>query len=125
MTISFATMSLGTVGAYVTETLPQLQCQMNHTDVSYDCEPLLDEDSGSWWASLEFLSGVFLCPLGGFLSGKIGRRMTLLVTTPLLIVGFSILAISKTTAFVFIGWILCSSTVNMNFSSAGKFSGHF
>ena len=113
-------MSLGTVGAYVTETLPQLQCQLNHTDVFYDCKPLLDEDSGSWWASLEFLSGVFLCPLGGILSGKIGRRMTLLVTTPLLIVGFSILAISRTTAFVFIGWILLCGIASI-ISSYNKF----
>ena len=119
-------MSLGTVGAYVTETLPQLQCVITHNDVMNEtCKPVLDEEAGSWFASLEFLTGVFLCPLGGFLSGKIGRRMTLIVTSPMLIVGFSILAASRNVALVFIGWILCTSCVNMNFSSAGKSNSNF
>ena len=119
-------MSLGTVGAYVTETLPQLQCVITHKDVMNEtCKPILDVASGSWFAALELFTGVFLCPLGGFLSGKIGRRMTLLVTTPMLIVGFGMLAASRQIAFVFIGWILCASCVNMNFSSAGKSNSNF
>ena len=67
---------------------------------------------------------MFLCPIGGILSGKIGRKSTLLVTTPLIIVGFIILALARSTALIFIGWMMCTMSVNLNFSSAGNFHYH-
>ena len=124
LAISLATMNLGTVSAYVTETLPQLQCKNVSSDVFDNCIPYLDDESGSWFASTEYITGMFLCPIGGILSGKIGRKSTLLVTTPLIIVGFIVLALAKSTALIFIGWMLCTMSVNLNFSSAGNFHYH-
>ena len=54
----------------------------------------LDDESGSWFASLLWLLGILGCPLGGYMAGVFGRRRLIICTAPIGIVGWAILGLS-------------------------------
>ena len=80
MVVSFGMIVYGTVLGYPTKTLPGLR---NETDISIQ----LDEHMGSWYAALFWICGIVFAPLGGTLSGWLGRRKSILLTIPLVFTG--------------------------------------
>ena len=104
---------------YPTKALPQLQSESND-------EVKLTENEGSGFAAILTLSGVICSPLGGILSGKLGRKKIILFVAPIVASGWLIIALAQNKAMLFIGNIFCSmataqATSCMPFIS-GKFS---
>ena len=140
-------MQLGVTVSYVTTAVPQLtiptnkstsiqlQNQTNLTYENYEYEKLknnystttdkeglnISEDSGSWFAALFFLCGVFMCPIGGWLGGMIGRRKLILLCAPMVIVGFCIIGTAKNVEMLFIGRTLSCVGVALHIGMPGKF----
>ena len=66
--------------AYVTKAVPQLQNSTHSIIVLNDAE-------GSAFIAMFGFIGMIFAPLGGILAGKIGRRMTILLTSPFVAIG--------------------------------------
>ena len=94
----------GTVLAYPTKTLPGLR---NETDTSIQ----LDEHMGSWYAALFWICGIICAPLGGSLSGWLGRRKTILINLPLVFTGWLITALASDRTMLFLGRGLAASAI--------------
>ena len=92
---------LGTNIGYPTKALPQLQSESNNA-------VKLTENEGSGFASILTLSGVFFSPLGGILSGKLGRKNIILFVAPIVASGWLIIALAQNKAMLFIGNIMVS-----------------
>ena len=92
---------LGTNIGYPTKALPQLQSESNNA-------VKLTENEGSGFASILTLSGVIFSPLGGILSGKLGRKNIILFVAPIVASGWLIIALAQNKAMLFIGNIMVS-----------------
>ena len=143
-------MQLGVAIGYATTAVPQLtipttnissttfinlQNQTNFTIENYEYKTLKDDnfttiekkelyisdDSGSWFAAVFFLCGIFMSPFGGWLGGMIGRRKLILVTAPLVIVGFCLVGTAKNLEMLFIGRTLSCVGVAVHIGMPGKF----
>ena len=55
----------------------------------------LDDYEGSLFASLFWMVGVICSPTGGFLSSWLGRRKIILLTTPLVAIGWIIIGFAN------------------------------
>ena len=98
---SIVFIALGTMVGYPTKALPQLQSELNNA-------VKLTENEGSGFASILTLSGVIFSPLGGILSGKLGRKNIILFTTPIVASGWLIIALAQNKTMLFIGNIMAS-----------------
>ena len=104
---------MGALAGYPTAALPQLQ---NETYA----EIQMDQYLGSWFASSFWIAGIFLCPLGGYFGGLVGRRKIILLTSPLVFTGWAILGSAKNTTWLFVGRMISAMAVTCSLSSVGN-----
>ena len=147
MSVSIAWMQLGVTIGYVTTAVPQLTIPtnistsiqlQNQTEFAYENyeyktlkndnstttngENLyISDDSGSWFAALFFLCGIFMSPFGGWIGGMIGRRKLILLSAPMVIVGFCLVGTAKNVEMLFIGRTLSCVGVALHIGMPGKF----
>ena len=117
MSVSTATFILGNLEGYATKALPQLQNDTN-TNIR------MDEYTGSWFASLFWITGIFACPFGGWLGDYIGRRKIVLLANPIIIAGLAILGSAQTKTTLFFGPILakmCTELQSPNIGNSEKY----
>ena len=91
---------------YPTKALPQLQSEPNDA-------VKLTENEGSGFAAILTLSGVICSPLGGILSGKLGRKKIILFVAPIVASGWLIIALAQNKAMLFIGHFLMSTVMGL------------
>ena len=113
-----------------TTVLPQFQNETN-IDAQIDgindinkvtiySDALLDEQMGSWFAAMIGIVGIFMCPLGGWLGGVLGRRKLILLTAPIMVIGWAILGMAETTTVLFCGRILTVIPIMLQVGQPGK-----
>ena len=66
----------------------------------------LDEDQASWFASIDLFLVMIFSPIGGLISGWIGRKKTLMLSSPLATIGWVLIA-NQT----FAGWMLFTGRI--------------
>ena len=93
LTVSLVTVLDGILRGFATIALPHLD---------------LNENEGSWFAALAFTSGIIFTPLGGAISGWLGRKKTLMVFSPIVSLGWILIAVSRAKYGLFMGRILTS-----------------
>lgn len=113
MSVSISTFILGNLEGYATKALPQLQNDTN-TNIR------MDEDTGSWFASVFWITGIFACPLGGWLGDCIGRRKIIFLANPIIIAGLAILGSAQTKTTVFFGPILAKMFAELQSPNIGN-----
>jgi len=106
--VNIGALSAGMSLAYSAIALPQLKPYMDHDEHHTDYRPfVVDEESGSWIASIFGLGAI----LGGFAAGvlgtRIGRRKTLLLLTAPDVIGWSLIAAAQNLPMMLIGRFLC------------------
>ena len=79
--------------------LPQLKNETN-TVVR------LDEYESSLFAALYWMVGIICSPTGGILSGWLGRRRIVMITTPLVICGWLIIGLAHNKTMLYIGRVI-------------------
>ena len=94
-----STFNLGALLGYTTIALPQWK---NETNI----ELRFDDNESSLYASSIFLIGIICSPIGGILSGWLGRRKLVLVATPLVICGWLITGFAQNKIMLFVGRII-------------------
>lgn len=92
-------MNTGLIFGFSAVVIPQLQAPSSSIPI--------DEEQSSWVASLASLSTPVGCILGGYLSDKIGRKKTLIVTEIPLILGWAVIALASRIEMIYIGRLLC------------------
>ena len=108
-------MAIGNWIGYTTTALPQLQNEIiTHKDV------ILNEKMGSWFASIGFIIGIFINPLGGWLGGYFGRKKIIQLTVPFAIVGWIILGTAENRISLFSGRIITSIALMCQMSAPCK-----
>ena len=80
----------------------------------------LNENEGSWFASLDLFCLMVFAPLGGALSGFIGRKKTMIFFSPIASIGWILIAISKSNMVLFLGRFLSSIALALMLSSPSK-----
>ena len=68
----------------------------------------LDDYEGSFFASLFWMTGIICSPIGGFLSGWVGRRKIVIFTAPLVSLGWLCIGIAQNRLMLYIGRIITS-----------------
>ena len=94
-----STFNLGALLGYTTIALPQWK---NETNI----ELRFDDNESSLFASSIFLIGIICSPIGGILSGWLGRRKLVLVATPLVICGWLITGFAQNKIMLFVGRLI-------------------
>ena len=79
--------------------LPQLKNETNP-------EVRLDEYQSSLFAALYWMVGIICSPTGGILSGWLGRKRIVMMTTPLVICGWLIIGLAHNKIMLYIGRII-------------------
>jgi sugar porter (SP) family MFS transporter len=92
-------MNTGLIFGFSAVVIPQLQSPASSIQIN--------EDQASWVASLSSLSTPIGCILGGYLSDRIGRKKTLILTEIPLILGWLIIAFASQIEMIYIGRLLC------------------
>ncbi|KAL7050092.1 hypothetical protein ACKWTF_003954 [Chironomus riparius] len=92
-------MNTGLIFGFSAVAIPQLQSAASTIQIN--------EDQASWVASLSSLSTPIGCILGGYLSDRIGRKKTLILTEIPLILGWMIIAFASQIEMIYIGRLLC------------------
>ena len=91
---------------YTTIALPQWK---NETNV----ELRFDDNESSLFASSIYMIAIICSPIGGILSGWLGRRKLILVATPLVICGWLITGFAQNKIMLFVGRIISGGkTIN-------------
>ena len=99
---------------FATIALPQL---LNESDPNVQ----MDQNLGSWFASILWICGLFLAPLGGILSGKLGRRTVILYFSPLVLLGWILMGVAYNNFMIFTARIITTSCVYIFVSSLGVY----
>ena len=99
---------------FATIALPQL---LNESDPNVQ----MDQNLGSWFASILWICGLFLAPLGGILSGKLGRRTVILYFSPLVLLGWILMGVAYNHYMIFTARIITTSCVYIFVSSLGVY----
>ena len=92
---------MGALLGYSTIALPQWK---NETNI----ELRLDENESSTYASLFWMIGIFCSPIGGILSGWLGRRKVVIIASPFVICGWLIIGFAQNKIMLYIGKTICS-----------------
>ena len=87
------------MNGYTTIALPQWK---NETNV----ELRFDDNESSLYASSIFMIGIICSPIGGILSGWLGRRRFVLIATPLVICGWLITGFAQNKIMLFVGRLI-------------------
>ena len=93
---------MGALLGYTTIALPQWK---NETNIDLR----LDENESSLYASLFWIIGVICSPIGGILSGWLGRRKIVMIASPLVICGWLIIGFAQNKIMLYSGKTICSS----------------
>ena len=101
LVICLGNVNLGGLLGYPTKALPQWR---NETNVLVN----LDDNEGSLFASLFWMVGVICSPIGGFLSGWLGRRKIVIITAPLVACGWLVIGLAQNKIMLYIGRIVTS-----------------
>ena len=110
-----STFNLGALLGYTTIALPQWKSETN-------IELRFDDNESSLFASSIFLIGIICSPIGGILSGWLGRRKLVLVATPLVICGWLITGFAQNKIMLFVGRVISGGkTLDMFFHCMSKF----
>ena len=99
---------------FATIALPQL---LNEVDPNVQ----MDQHLGSWFASILWICGLFLAPLGGILSGKLGRRAVILYFSPLVLLGWILMGVAYNKYMIFTARIITTSCVYLFVPSLGVY----
>ena len=91
--------SIGASIGYPTQALPQLKNETN-------AELNLDEYEGSLFASIYWISGIVFCPVGGSLSGWIGRRKLLMILSPVGACGWLLIGLAQNKLMLYFGMLI-------------------
>ena len=67
-----------------------------------------DDLDNSWFASVFWIVGFFCSPIGGALSGWLGRRKLILFGIPFVICGWLIIGFAQNKVMIFVGRIIQS-----------------
>ena len=102
LVICLGNLNMGAMFGFITTALPKWK---NETDL----EVKLDEDEGSLYASIYWMLGLICAPIGGILSGWLGRRKMVIIAAPLAVCGWLIIAMAKNKIMIYIGGIITSS----------------
>ena len=81
----------------------------------------LDENEGSWFAAMFHILGLLTATPGGILSSKIGRRKTILLCIPFVIMGWVIIGLSSTKLWLFFGRFITCAFVITYMTSIGAY----
>ena len=78
----------------------------------------------SWYEGSIFgagfdISGVFFAPLGGILAGWIGRRKTIFLTSPIVAIGYLVIALSENKIMLFIGRFVSTGALFLHLPAEG------
>ena len=87
--------SKGSIVAYPTKALPQLR---NETSIVF-----LTVTEGSFFAAAFGFSAIIFAPVRGIMAAWLGRRKTILITSPFISLGFLLIALSKWKIMLFFG----------------------
>ena len=68
----------------------------------------LDENEASWFASIECFFVIIFAPMGGAIAGIIGKKIMIMVLSPILAIGWIMIALSESNLVLFAGRILSS-----------------
>ena len=68
----------------------------------------LDDFEGSLFASLFWMVGVICSPLGGILSGWLGRRKIVIISAPFVSCGWLVIGLAQNKMMLYIGRIITS-----------------
>ena len=101
-------MSLGIIFGYATIALPDLK---------------LDDNQASWFASIDLFLFMIFSPIGGLISGWIGRKKILMLSSPFAIIGWVLIA-NHTFAewMLFTGRIVTSIALSVMLASSSMWS---
>ena len=94
-------MHMGTLVGFATIAIPQWK---NETDINVR----LDDNEGSLFASLFWMVGIICSPIGGFLSGWLGRRKIVIITAPLAACGWLMIGFAPNKFMIYTGRIITS-----------------
>ena len=92
----FTFISIGGTVGYATQALPQLRNETN-------AKMKLDEYEGSILASMYWICGIVFCPIGGSLSGWIGRKKVFMILTPLGTCGWLLIGLAQNKQMLYFG----------------------
>ena len=92
---------MGALLGYTTIALPQWK---NETNIDLR----LDENESSLYASLFWIIGIICSPIGGILSGWLGRRKIVMIASPLVICGWLIIGFAQNKIMLYSGKTICS-----------------
>ena len=102
--ICLGNLNRGALLGYSTIALAQWKNESN-------IEVNLDDNEGSLFVSLFFMIGVICSPMGGVLSGWLGRRKTVLIAAPFVSCGWMIIGLAQNKSMLYTGRIIASGTM--------------
>ena len=94
-------MCLGNLLGYPTKAITQWRNETN-------LEVNLNDYEGSLFASLFWMVGVICSPIGGALSGWLGRRKIVMIAAPLVGCGWLIIGFAQNKIMLYIGRVITS-----------------
>ena len=109
--ICLGNLCLGNILGYPTKAITQWR---NETDLEVN----LNDYEGSLFASLFWVMGVICSPIGGVLSGWLGRRKIVMIAAPLVGCGWLIIGFAQNKIMLYIGRVITSGkTLEINVHS--------
>ena len=102
LVICLGSLNMGAMFGFPTIALPKWK---HETDIKVN----LDANEGSLFVSLYWILGIIFSPIGGILSGWLGRRKMVVIAAPLAVCGWLIIAMAKNKIMIYIGGIITSS----------------
>ena len=107
LVICLGNLNMGAMFGFTTTALPKWK---NETDIEVN----LDDNEGSIFASLYWMLGVICAPIGGILSGWLGRRKMVIIAAPLVACGWLIIALAKNKIMLYSGGVIISGIKEQN-----------
>ena len=111
---SIGLLIIGNAVGFATIALPQL---LEEPDPNLQ----MDENIGSWFASVLWICGLFISPFGGILSGKLGRRNVSLYFSPFVLLGWILMGVAYNKLMLFSARVITSSFGYLFVSSLGVY----
>ena len=99
--ICLGNLNLGGLVAYPTKAIQQWK---NETNIEVN----LNDYEGSLFASLFWIVGVFCAPIGGFLSGWLGRKKIVIIAAPMVACGWLVIGLAQNKIMLYVGRIVTS-----------------
>ena len=106
LTASLVNASVGILIGYAAIALPELK---------------LNKIQASWFASLDMFSCMVFAPIGGLLSGWLGRKKIMMAFSPLAVIGWVLIANQNSELMLFSGRLLSSIAIASMMASPSKF----